>query len=433
MPENRPPLLPYDRNLAEMLGIPEDDYRRFKSELRHKSRIDPSMPQAGLLEIIVVAALVISTGLQIAASFFKPKEQKAGQGGIDSKTRDPNNITDNSSFSPRVGFNSIQQPASLGTTIPLVYAKRQSLPLQTAGGAYNDPWDAIPPRPASTYGGVRINLPLLWSQLISVSGNQFLKAIFMLGEGTVGALDPRGFAIGDNSLSSYRFDNDYSNADVGRLTIYFSPTGGRITGSKRFTGRLASNDKIGNSELAGGGDVYQINSAGNLMKPDFCYTYRPSTSTKFGLFSHIPNNMTYRVNPRIRPTITLRIVPTGKSGNYMKAECDDDPQALADIWKAKFTFNSRSGIKYTSGGNYLSPGDSFVYQLSRSTSAKLVITFDSTNTDNEASGGNGEARCSDIASTIASKQRAADDALIVGELYKAGSCLCILIDRDFSV
>jgi hypothetical protein len=432
MPDHRPPLLPYDRHLAEILGIPEDDYRAFKSELRQKSRIDLSVPQAGLIEIIVITALVISTGLQIAASFFKPREQQGAKGGIDSKTRDANNITENAKFSPRVGFNSVQQPASLGTTIPLIYAKRQSLPAQQAGGATTDPWGAIPPRPAGTYGGVRINMPLLWSQLVSVNGNQFLKAIFMLGEGTIGALDPKGFAIGDNSLSAYRFEDETSNEEVGRMTIYFSPSGGRIQSGDRLTGRLPANDTTGNTELEGAVDVYQIRSTGNQFKPDFCYASRPSNSTKFGLFSHIPNNMGYRVNPRIRPTVTLRIVPTGKSGDYMKALCDDDPQALADLWKYKYIWSGRAGILSTSGGNNLNPGDTFVYKLERESEANTKIKFDNSNTDIDSNDSGGEARCSDIGSAVASRQRAADDALIAGELYKAGSCLCILVNRDYT-
>jgi hypothetical protein len=433
MSEHTPPLLPYDRNIADLLGVTEDDYRRFKTEVKQKSRIDLSVPQAGIIEIIAIASFALSVGLTIAASFFKPREQKAGTGGIDSKTKDANNITENAKFSPRVGFNSVQQPASLGTTIPLIYAKRQSLPAQQAGGSTNDPWGAIPPRPAGTYGGVRINLPLLWSQLISTNGNQFLRSIFMLGEGTIGALDPKGFAIGDNSLSAYRFEDETSNEEVGRMTIYFAPSGGRLTGSDRFTGRLATNDTTGNSELEGAADVYQLRSQGNQFKSDFCYTFRPSNSTKFGLFSHIPNNMSYRVNPRIRPTVTLRVVPTGKSGNYMKALCDDDPQALADFWKYKYHWSCRAGIYSTSSGNSLSPGDTFIYKLERESDGNTIIRFDSSNTDIDKNDSNGEARCSDIASAVASRQRAADDALIAGELYKAGSCLCILINRDYNL
>jgi len=430
MSERTPPLLPYDRHIAELLGITEDDYRRFKTEVKQKSRIDLSVPQAGLIAIIAIASFALSVGLTIAASFFKPREQKAGTGGIDNKTKDANNITENSSFSPRVGFNSVQQPASLGTTIPLIYANRQSLPAQPASAYPGDPWSAVPPRPAGTYGGVRCNLPLLWSQLISTNGNQFLKAIFMLGEGKIGALDPRGFAIGDNSLSAYRFEDATSNEEVGRMTIYFTPSGGRLTGSNRLTGRLATKDLTGNSELGGAADVYQIRSQANTFRPDFCYTFRPSNSTKFGLFSHIPNNMSYRVNPRIRPTVVLRIVPTGKSGNYMKALCDDDAQALADTWKAKYHWSCRSGILSSSAGDSVNPGDTFTYKLERESDGNTKIIFNSTNTDNEVSAADGEARCTDIASAVAARQRAADDALIIGELYKAGSCLCILTNRD---
>ena len=73
-------------------------------------------------------------------------------------------LVNGSRFTPKAGFDSVQNVVELGSTIPLVYAKRQLI-------------DGV------AYGGVRVNTDLLWSQMYSVGGGQLLRAVFMVGEG----------------------------------------------------------------------------------------------------------------------------------------------------------------------------------------------------------------------------------------------------------
>ena len=92
----------------------------------------------------------------------------------------------------------------MGSVVPIIYCKREDI-------------DGI------TYGGLRVNTNLLWSQVLSVGGGQFFRGIFLVGEGPVN-LERRQIALGNNTLASYELQRF---ADVGRISVYFK-NGGRI-------------------------------------------------------------------------------------------------------------------------------------------------------------------------------------------------------------
>jgi len=258
MPNRRPPLLPADRYLAAMLW-PEDGpeeaaakYERFKAEIDSQVRINPAEPQAGAaLALIGVVSGIISIGLTIVASFFKPKAPEPGTGGVTATEKLGDSIASTSRVAPRVGFDSVQQPSSLGSRIPVVWARREYLPAQCS-----------PPRPAGEYGGVRVNLGLLWSEIWTDLGSQILRAIFLIGEGGMGLPDPSGWAIGDNSLTVYSIDDNDTRDLVSRATIYVNPNGGPILSSHRVLGRTPGNDKA-NSTNYGADRVYDVRRAEN--------------------------------------------------------------------------------------------------------------------------------------------------------------------------
>jgi hypothetical protein len=421
----KPRLLPaqiYQAGLLwpdETLDIACDKYRSFLIEVKSRVKINPAMPQAGLdpLTFTIVSTL-ISVGLQaLSALIWKPQAPGSGNGGLRARTVTGASFSGAQRFAPQFGFDSVQQPATLGATVPLVFAHRRDLPAQS-----------VPPRPAGSYGGLRVNLPLLWSQMLSLNGGQVFRGIFMVGEGTISSLDPNGFAVGDNSLSSYGMSTDSATQSSSRMTIYFSPGGGRIGTANRIAGRSGSNDPV-NSQRFGGPDVYAVRGQNYQWTQDFCYTYKPSTSTSFGLYSHIPNNFAYRVNPRLNPTISIRTVSLS-NGQSVRYAIDDDAQRLAEFWKYKYSFSCRSGIVTSAAGTVDSyVGQTFEYTLSPSSDIYTQFKMNSTNTDNKESEADGIADCSDIASAVSSIQRSIDDSLVVGEIYRVGSALAVLVNR----
>lgn len=351
------PLLPSDHYLMQVLAeagveVTEDDWRSFKAEVRRRALEGPQPAVVAGIDPATLAAIalvsqVISIGLTLIAQFFKPKPGRPAQ----LQARDQQGTTLNSQrrYAPRAGFDAVQDPATIGSTIPLVYALRE---------AYGD----------ATYGGVRVNMPLLWSQVQSFGGSQLLRAIFLLSEGRIASLDTRNFAIGNNAISSYDLMSSQANQLAGRLTVYFRPDGGRIKGTNRILGRSASLD-VGNSELLGGSDVFAI-QRGNGWFTDFCSSTRPSTQTTFGIYTLIGNNLGLRINPSLRPAIQPNLVPKGDEGDArVKISIDETVATQRDKYTA--IFSSRSGLI---SGSVESVGSQIRYRLDNTSDASTIFS-----------------------------------------------------------
>ncbi len=418
-----PKPLPGDAYLAELLGWSQEQLLQYQVDRQRAAAIDTARnpPAAtcgpGALAVVSLVSTILSVGYTVLSVLLAPKPRQPGQ--VISRQRQEENISDGTRYGPRPGFDSTQEVARLGSVIPIVFARREYLP-------------ALNGRPEGWYGGCRVNLGLLWSQLISLGGSQMFRGVFLIGEGPMAEIDPNGFAIGNNPLRSYDLATSGANEAAARLTLYSRLSGGRIRSTDRIAGRQAAND-LGNVENAGGGDVFQIRSTGGVIRPDACAVSRPSSSTACGLYNTMGNGMGYRVNPPLRPTRQFATKPEGTEGDQ-KIDPVDDPVALGSLWKARRMWSGRSGIVgtstgVTSGEAWLSVGATFDYLLSPTTDALTKIRFNSTNTDNDPGDADHAEACTDVALAVSSRQRSADDALVVGDLYKCGSCLAILEQR----
>lgn len=399
MPEG-PPLLPSDKYLAQLLGLTEDEYRYFMAEVQANARVQPAPEvEAGLETLITIAivATLISIGLTIAASFFKPKPAEPPR--LASRNVQGDTVNNIRRYAPRYGFDAQQDIIQLGDTIPLVYARRQLI-----GGTY--------------YGGIRVNLTLLWSQLWSLGGSQLLRAIFLLAEGEVESIDTNGFAIGNNSIGSYDLANSAANQSGSRITIYFRPNGGRIQPTDRIAGRSALADPA-NAVNAGALDVFQLRSIDGDYASDFSYATKPSTQTTFGLYSPIGNNLGLRINPQVRPKVQAQLKKKNDQGDA-EVVCVLDITADTLRQKQNALFGSRSGLI---SGSVAAVGDTCTYRLDASSDALTTFTAsDGGETHNE--------KCADVAATVSGRQRTWDDAITVGDLYRIGSALAICTARN---
>lgn len=404
-------LLPQEKELIRTLGLTESEYRWFVRETIKKSRIRPSGPQNFLIIpflIQLAIGLVLTIGISLLLNKNRSRQVFNGNNNLRQSSQQGESVTNAAEFAPKAGFDAVQQVVELGSTIPLVYANRQG-----------------------TVGGVRINTPLLWSQLWSLSGSQLLRAIFMLGEGPISKLDPDGFAIGDNTINNFSFLNSPAASTSAKVTLYFNPSGGRIKGAS-FVGRSAANDPA-NAQNAGATDVFQVRADDNAYKPWFANVSVPSTTREFGVFTLIPNDFGLRTNPQFSPNYSFELRTT--TDNPQNAEeaarrvgrAVPDTGNTARLWKNSYMFTGRSGIVSTStGSTFLNPGDTFTYVLDSSSDLKsLFIARNSAATDASA-----EQTCGDVASVIASRQNIADNALSVGNVFKAGSCIAVLESRS---
>jgi hypothetical protein len=412
------PLLPYEKQLAAALGVSEAVYQQFKAEASSRSRIEPSTIVAGPSALPFVINLVVGVGFTLLGALFRPK-QPGKPPTLVTRQEGGANRTENRRYAPRFGFTGNQDIAVSGQRYPLVVAKRETV-------------DGI------TYGGIRVNLMLLWSQMWSLNGSQLFRGIYLLGRRNMGSISAEGFAFGNNPLLNY--GSGIANSNSARFTLYYSGNGGRITGADNIAGRSAAKDPA-NAENFGGSDVFQYTGLNGAVEDDFCCVSIPSANTTFGLFGWCPNGMAYRVMPRMRPTASYNIYTRNQGQDYY-LEGEDDTASLADFWRSKYSWSSRSGLTERNGNSpaageeqvtvSVNANDILRYELNSNSDATTKIKFDSSNTD--ISDGDTDSdtvlTLSDVGAGVAAWQSSADDNLVVGELYKIGSALAVLESRN---
>lgn len=400
-------MLPSDRYIAEILGLTEAQYRHFQIEARKRAAEGPQPAVVGATTAITLAIinLVIGIGSIAVSLLLKPSAPKAPgeQGQPTQRQEEGSTVLRNSRFAPRYGFDSQQDIATLGSIIPIVYARKE-----TISGA--------------DYGGIRINMPMIWNQVLSLGGGQMIRAVFLLSEGNISSVDPSNFAIGSSTLQGYIFDSNAATEAASRVTLYLSKDGGRIAGTDRVAGRSNANDD-GSSTSS---DVFRVYWNG-AERTDFCSSSRPSTQTTFGVYAPIGNDLMHKVNPVISPGVRSQTGPGG--GDEVTVDCPVDAPKMnkRDKYRANFsTFSGVNQINSTAGTSpgtvtSVSVGDTVSYRLHNGSDWGTVFsTYGSSNDDAEAK---------DVASAVASLQKTWDDRLVVGELYKIGTALCVCTGR----
>ena len=402
---------------TEVLGLTEEQYAEWCAYRRDAARKGPQPAVvaevgSGTLAVISLVSAVLSIGLTIAASFFKPQTQQRKRNDparLKSKTTEGTILRNARRLAPTSSFQLSQEAAELGAPIPVVYAKRENI-----GGI--------------EYGGVRIAMATLWSQLTSYGGSQMLRATFLLSEGPIKEIDPIGFAVGDTPFSTYGLSTAIDNQS--RVTFYYRNNGGRLTSGDRIAGRSAGADE-GNAQNAGGGDVFQVRSTGNSFAPAACSVIQASGRSQFGVYAPIGNDLAFRLNPRVRPQYTVYMRPEYDGDEYQgeqEVQCPLDLSASVERKKLGYIYSSRSGITNVTNvtdTNLVNVGGIVTYLLSQSTEAPHKIQPSTSDNPDDV-----HQFCNDVAAAVAGRQQTWDDAIIIGETYKIGSAWAVCISRS---
>lgn len=408
-------LLPQDREIMDILDLSEAEYRAFCLECRRKSVFRPGEPLA--FELVTFAVtLLVGIALSAISAMLAPKQQEPEEAKLEESTVDGQDIIRKDRFAPKSGFDSVQNVVNLGSVVPIVYAKRETLG-------------------SNQYGGIRVNTNLLWSQLQSIGGGQFFRGIFMVGEASNvpgvsegPIIDFAQTALGNNTLGSYYLK---ANQEAGRATIYYSPGNGRIEGGDPGAyyelGVIPDNDP-GNKarpelpESERGADVYCIESDSETPTGAFCQAIIPSNQSTFGVYGFCANRFAFKLGERFE---ALTQWQARKDGEY---ERQDSNQKVCQNYKDRDQFACRAGfVAATDEFKTVAPGDLLTYQIFRSSDLEhKYYASGSTSGGEEPS----EIGCEDVATTVASLQRGYDERINVGDLYRAGSALVICTSRS---
>ena len=276
-------LLPYEYDLIAALGITKEEYLDFLAvqqtyiDAKEGTVFDVrNAPVAIVLAVIGIIFQVVSVLLTPRPSI--PSISASAVGG-ERQTREQR-------FSPRFGFNSVQELGKYGDTVPLVYTDRSST------GNLN--------------GGVRVAGALLWSAVRSYGSNQFLQILLLLAGGAITSIDPLKSAFGQAVITDLIAQNKW---------IYFkNNAAGTLSWADELNGASNSDPtKYGNTN----DNPYRIQPAGtiNTRVDGFSQAYSPSSSNVFGVYSPVPLNVfTY-----------LRNEAGDKSGSNIDIYVSDQP------------------------------------------------------------------------------------------------------------
>ena len=379
--KSRRVLLPEEIQLCEALGITEEEYWFFvdKTESYNGQRPEAYDLVPDIRADFVTATWFIQLAIGVALTVVsylmtpKPKQPKTPPSLKTADASGPKR------FSPQTGFDSVQELAKLGETIPLVFAKR----LASKGD----------------FGGVRVNSKLIWSQLLSLGKGQQLKGIFMLSSGTLGARpDFAGYAIGDTLLENYT---------NGKLALYF--LSGERTGNS--SGRFLKGSSLDQYEEGTLSDEVDTAIALPLAFDDdnnvytdrfFSGTRSPNTQVQFGVYDPLPNSMKFMLPYEL----VLKPKDTKNGGDIDKKRT-----------KLKTRFPRYASVHELEGsqtpGRYdVNKGDTIRYTLGDMIVDTIYKDF-------------GQWGVEDVKSSVNATRESADDSIAIGEQFMIGTSLAI--------
>ena len=161
------PLLPFERDLIEILNWSEEEYRKFTTAVAVKGGRRPagyenipdivSDPTGGILTSIVIGLVLTAVSVLIRPDIPEPEspDQESRRQGNSNKLSDR---TGRGRFGTSSGFDSVAELADYGSPIPVIFANYE----------YG-------------IGGVMSAPQLVWSRTLSYGREQAVKLMMVLG------------------------------------------------------------------------------------------------------------------------------------------------------------------------------------------------------------------------------------------------------------
>jgi len=411
-------LLPTEADLCNALGITEEEYFQFLEGVAAKVkerpaaydlipdiRCDPvslglaTQVAGGGLSLTFLGQVAVGVALTAASALLTPKPPSMKQGS-QQRTAD---IGGTKKFAPQFSFNSVQDLANLGDLVPLIFTNRQLVTVNNI---------------AHTYGGVRVNSQLIWSQMVSLGRYQQLKVLALFSLGDIEKIpDFRGYAIGDLLIENYHSEkilkatygiNNFSGEQPphdGGLAYYtnsipFQRNGGHFPDSK---------------------NVFLIDD-----KRHFSGTRNPTTQATFGLSNPMPNATPYKLPYELVRTASDISSDDARPAGRIALK---KRRKLLGAWPMGAGFMNITGgkhdvevqkgteIYYQITGSTDSQGTPYSGQAYQQSSSDPNLTMDPHGVE-------------DVNAATKTVREATDSYLAIGEQYMAGTALVSCVDVE---
>lgn len=276
------PLLPYEKYLIETLGLSEKEYRQFAHEvITQAKRSHPAyshIPDVRMdATTIAIVSLVVGLASSAASYFLAPKPNQPDYDRRPTgSSRQLGSATGTEIYTPSYGFDSAQELAAYGNIVPIVFT-RQSTQVNSYGQTFSS-------------GGVLVSPALVWSRIKSWGSYQIAEIIALVGQGPMAKPDLAGIFLGNSALDSLYndyFDFYWNGAET-------SGTNSRLYVNTKVYGSLS----IGEATPAGNEAFYAPTREG-ANQPAFSGAFTPSSQTRFGVYTGIPNGTPVRPDWRV--------------------------------------------------------------------------------------------------------------------------------------
>jgi hypothetical protein len=427
------PLLPFEKQLIDLLGCSEEEYRRFAAEAAWRGRVRPAeyahVPnvQNTTAEIIAIVSLVIGVASTALSIILRPKPKgiestpsQRGRGADDSQSRQLDSISGTDRFSPTTGFDTQAELANYGDVIPLIFGRR-----------------------TATTGGILVSPKLVWSRMFSYGKEQAVKLMYVVGEqgyaygGTYNGILPpdlEGIFIGNGALDTAFSSTFAFYWKRNTTTSGFS----RIKGANLLYGSRASGG-AGDPQTAD--DIFSCPTRVSETDTGFCSAHSLTNNAAFGCFGAIPNGTGYRVNWSIvstpwtiegywnDPGNTLLLERIKIAGNANEQYSADGVRGAGMPGTGR-NYSRRMGITALNGVTVPDSVGTQERSVSIGDTILFTISPDKLPTDFYAAG---SVKIEDINSAIDEDRIAADDALQVGEIFMIARTVWKVVSRRISL
>ena len=382
---SRRALLPQDIQVIETLGITPDEYYDFLDQCEYACRERgeeyshvPNVVNGPIAPVLIQVA--IGVALTVVSSLLAPKPKSPDE----KKRLEPINTADKTGknrFTPYNDFDSIQELATLGTVVPLVYSNGTN--------------------------GVRVNTQLLWSNVETVRRGQVAKVLLLISQGKLaGTPGFGGIAIGDTLLENFQ---------DARLRVWYNNGNGRSRINNKNNVLKEGGKAVGSLRgVTVPSDVFSLKEYRNSKYyPWFSGTRTSTTSTEFGLFNVTPNGNHYKVDYELILVNdnTERDVKEGQREKINKRDEEYPVGAgIVEINRRKW----RTGDA-TNKAMKVEVGQEIRYQIRKDESF--------------GSYGGGRWGLDDVINATSQRRAAADDIMALGRIYHIGSAQFVCINE----
>lgn len=434
----RPNLLPYERQIIELAGVSEDEYRFFVQEAYKRAAVRPAeynhIPEVvnGPVLVPILINIAIGALTTTVAYLLTPKPRSVApqqSQSISQVTLD--SIVGGQRFTPTFGFDSQAELASYGEPIPIAFGR----------------W-------TGTSGGMLVTPKLVWSRMFSYGKQQGVKLLFVVGEQGVtegtrpDGIDPppalQGIFLGNGVLDAI-YERDFAfywKRDTTNNLLRRIKASNLLYGTR---GAIAAGDPETND------DIFSCPTRTSENDTGFSAAHSLSNNAEFGCYSPIANGTQYRVNWRVIsiPNLLNQRDDPGENGTYerVKIAGSRNDTGWTDEGDDGGTYRSVRPLGMEGVGRGYSRGMGItalnnvgvtdaVGNAIRTVNIGDVIQFTiahDTIPENYYKGTDREVTVDDINDATIEMRNAADDALQVGEIFMIGRTTWQVINRSLDI